>query len=162
MTDAAGGPASDVPPGIDERAPARGAGEIDVAAAPELVWAVLTDFARWPSWNPDVKSISVDGPAAPGTTFRWRAGPGTITSTIQRVERPRLIAWTGRTLGIRAIHIWYLEPRDGGTAVRTEESFDGLLPRLLRGPTRKALQSGLDKGLGHLKAEAERRARAGR
>jgi uncharacterized protein YndB with AHSA1/START domain len=101
------------------------AGEIEIAASPEAVWEVLTVFARWPSWNPDVKSMSVQGPVAPGTVFRWKAGPGTITSTIQRVEPPWQIAWSGRTFGIKAIHFWQLEPRGGKTFVRTEESFEG-------------------------------------
>ena len=53
----------------------------------------------------------------PGSTFRWKAGPGTITSTLQRVERPRVIAWAGRTFGIKANHVYTLEPRDGKTLV---------------------------------------------
>ena len=89
--------------------------------------------------------------------FRWKAGPGTITSTIQRAEPPRLIAWTGRTLGISAIHFYRLEPRDGRTFVRTEESYDGLVARLLRGSLQKTLDTALAEGLGYLKNEAERR-----
>jgi hypothetical protein len=137
-----------------------GASEAEIAAAPEAVWEVLTAFERWPSWNPDVKSMAVQGPVAPGSVFRWKAGPGTITSTIQRVEPPRQIAWIGRTLGIKAVHVWQLEPRDGRTFVRTEESFEGLLARLLRGSMQKTLDSSLADGLRYLKAEAERRAPA--
>lgn len=150
-------PAGRFPTGINERAPVVGASEIEVAAAPEAVWDVLTAFDRWPSWNPDVKSMSMQGAVVEGSVFRWKAGPGTITSTIRRVEPPRLIAWTGKTLGIRAIHFWWLEPRDGRTFVRTEESFDGLVARLFGGPVQKALDSGLEDGLRHLKAEVERR-----
>jgi uncharacterized protein YndB with AHSA1/START domain len=143
--------------GINERAPVVGRSEIEVAAAPEAVWEVLTSFERWPSWLRDVKSMSVEGPIAAGTVFRWKAGPGTITSTIQRVERPRVIAWTGRTLGIKAIHFWHLEARDGATFVRTEESYEGLTARLLRGSLQKTLDRALDDGLEDLKAEVERR-----
>jgi Polyketide cyclase / dehydrase and lipid transport len=88
----------------------------------------MAAFERWPSWNRDVKSMTMQGPVAPGSVFRWKAGPGTIESTIQRVEQPRLIAWTGKTLGIKAIHFWHLEPRDGKTFVRTEESYEGSSP----------------------------------
>lgn len=143
--------------GINERAPIVGASEIEIAATSEVVWEVLTAFERWPSWNPDVKSVSVQGGVAAGSQFRWKAGPGTITSTIQRVEAPRLIAWTGKTLGIRAIHFWWLEPRDDKTFVRTEESYEGLVTRLFRRSIQKALDSGLEDGLRYLKAEAERR-----
>ena len=132
--------------------------EVEIAADPEIVWAVLTELGRWPEWNPEVKSVSLDGPLVEGTTFRWRAGPGTIVSTIGRLEPPRLIGWTGQTLGITAVHVWLLEPRAGATHVRTEESWDGLVARLLRGSLRKMLQRGIDTGLGHLRAEAERRA----
>lgn len=143
---------------IKTDAPGVARGEIEVAAAPEIVWDVLTDIAGWPGWNPDVKSASLEGPLAPGMQFRWKAGPGTITSTLQRVEPPRSIAWTGRTMGIEAVHVHRLEPRGDATLVRSEESWDGLLVRLLRRSLTRSLQRAIDSGLGHLKAEAERRA----
>jgi hypothetical protein len=62
-------------------------------------------------------------------------------------------------MGIKAFHVWRLEPRNGQTSVRTEESFDGLVARLLRGSLQKTLDKSLEEGLQHLKAEAERRAR---
>jgi len=124
------------------------------------VWDVLTSIERWPSWNPSVKSVAMQGDLAEGSTFRWKAGPGTITSTIQRIEAPRLIAWTGKTLGIDAIHVHTLEPQAGKTLVRTEESYEGLVARLFRGPLQKTLDSALDDGLRYLKAEAERRSTA--
>jgi hypothetical protein len=143
--------------GVNERAPVVGASEIEIGAAPEAVWEVLTSLERWPSWNPDVKSMSVEGPVDEGTVFRWKAGPGTIESTIRRVEPPRLIAWTGKTLGIKAIHFWHLEPRNSGTRVRSEESYEGLVTRVLRGPLQKTLDKALGDGLQYLKTEVERR-----
>jgi hypothetical protein len=142
--------------GINQQAPIIGANEIEIAAAPEVVWEVLAGFERWPSWNPDVKSMSVQGPIAEGSVFRWKAGPGAITSTIRRVEPPRLIAWTGETFGIKAIHFWYFEARNGRTFVRTEESYDGLVARLFRRPLQKTLDRALADGTRYLKAEAER------
>ena len=136
-----------------------GTSEIEIAAPPELVWDVLTAIDRWPSWNPQVKSMDMQGGIAEGSQFRWKAGPGTITSTIRRVEPPRLIAWTGKTFSIDAIHVYRLEARDGKTFVRTKESYEGLVARLFRGPLQKTLDAALEEGLGHLKAEAERRAR---
>jgi hypothetical protein len=38
-----------------------GSSEIEVTAAPALVWAVLTEIDRWPSWNPAVESVSFEG-----------------------------------------------------------------------------------------------------
>jgi uncharacterized protein YndB with AHSA1/START domain len=143
---------------IDSSASAIASGEIDVHASPAAVWRVLTDFAAWPSWNPDVKSVEIDGPLDPGTTFRWRAGPGTITSTLREVDPPRRIVWTGETLGITAIHVYELEPRDDVTLVRSAESWDGLVVRLLRRRMSKTLAETTAAGLEHLKRQAERQA----
>ena len=143
--------------GINTSAPVLGQSEIEIAARPELVWEVLTTIERWPDWNPAVKKVSMRDGLAPGSTFRWKAGPGTITSTLQRVERPRVIAWAGRTFGIKANHVYTLEPRDGKPLVTTEESYDGLVSRLFRRPLQKTLDRAFAEGLGYLKAEAERR-----
>ncbi len=145
---------------VDRDAPVVGSSEAQVAALPEVVWDVLAGFETWPSWNPDVKSVQIDGPVAEGTTFRWKSKPGTIRSRIERLDRPGLIGWSGRTLGIDAVHVWRLEPRDGGTFVRTEESFSGLLPRLMRGRIQRTLDAALETGVRQLKTEAERRSGA--
>jgi hypothetical protein len=145
---------------IDRDAPAVARAETKIAADPETVWEILTGFESWPSWNPDVSSVVLDGDVAEGTVFRWKTGRATITSTLRQVERSHVVAWTGKTTGIDAVHVWRLEPRDGGTLVQTEESWQGLLVRLLSGPMRKSLQKAVDGGLEHLKAEAERRARS--
>ena len=142
--------------GVNQGAPIVGRDEIEIGTPPEVVWDVLTAFEGWPAWNRDVRSVRMQGPIAKGSVFRWKAGPGTIESTIQRVEPPQLIAWTGKTLGIKAIHFWWLEPRKEHTLVRTEESYEGLVARVLRGPIQKALESALENGLRYLKAEAER------
>ena len=133
-----------------------GSSEIEVAAAPELVWAVLTEVERWPSWNPAVESVSFGRSFEEGAEFSWKAGPGTITSTIRDVDALRRTAWTGTSFGIKAIHVHTLESRDAGTLVRTEESYTGLVASLLRRPLRRMLNRTLQGELEHLKAEAER------
>jgi hypothetical protein len=145
----------------DQKAPVYGTGEVEVAADPETVWSVLADIQGWPSWNPDITAATLHGPVQPGTTFSWKSGPGTITSTFQLVDRPTELAWTGKTLGIPAIHVYRLRPSDqrlGHTVVWTEESWSGLLARLLRRRFTTTLKTAIDTGLARLKAEAERRA----
>jgi uncharacterized protein YndB with AHSA1/START domain len=138
-------------------APVRSKRELEIAAPPEVVWEVLTGFEQWPKWNPEVKSMKIDGPVAPGTEFRWKSGPGTIVSTLEQVDPPRYIRWRGRTLSVKAIHEWRLEPANGGTRVETDESFSGFLARLFRGSLQKTLDRSTESGLEHLKREAERR-----
>jgi uncharacterized protein YndB with AHSA1/START domain len=143
--------------GINQAAPVVASGETEIVAACEVVWEVLTGIEQWPSWNPDVKSVSMHGALSEGSEFRWKGGPGTITSTLEHVEAPRRIAWSGTTFGIEAMHVYALEARDGVTLVRTEESYHGLVARLFRGRLQKTLESSLASGLRQLKAEAERR-----
>lgn len=144
---------------INRDAPVVGWSEIEIAATPEVAWNVLTAIGRWPSWNPAVRSIGFEEGLDEGSEFRWKAGPGSITSTIREVDSPRRIVWRGSSFGIKAIHVHTFEPRAGGTFVRTEESYDGLVARLLRRRLQKTLDSTLDDELRHLKAEAEGRAR---
>lgn len=142
----------------EKKAPVTGRAEIEIGAPPRVVWDVLTRLESWPNWNTDVKWMRFDGPLAPGTEFRWKAGPGTIVSRIDRVEAPRYISWHGRTLTIDAYHQWWLEPRNGGTLVRTEEPFSGALARIFKWPLQKMLDKSFADALERLKREAERQA----
>jgi len=145
---------------IDQNAPVIAYEQIHIAADVRTVWDVLGDIEAWPRWNKAVRSVTVHGPVAPGTTFDWKAGPGTIKSRIAEVDAPGRIVWTGMTFGIRAVDAFSLEAADGGTLVRQGESWDGLPVRLMRGRMERSLRSSLRDGLASLKAEAERRAGA--
>jgi hypothetical protein len=146
---------------VDHDAPAVATSEAAISAAPERVWDVIADFASWPEWDPNVRFVEIDGPVEPGTEFRWKAGV-TITSRLEEVERPRHLAWTGRTFGVKAAHVWFFERRGDNTLARTEESWTGFLPRLIRGPMRRTLQRSLDESLANLAAEVGRRSANGR
>jgi hypothetical protein len=74
------------------------------------------------------------------------------------VNPPNEIAWTGKTMGISAIHVFRFEAREGGTLAGSEESWEGLIPSLLKGWSRKTLKKSIEDVLSHLKAESERRA----
>ena len=144
------------PIAINEQAPAIAVAEAEILAWPEAVWDLIAGIERWPEWNPDVKTAVLDGPLTEGTTFRWKAGPSTITSQLIAVERPRLIAWTGSMMGIRAVHVWHVRAVEERTLLRSEESWEGVLPSVLRGMLRRSLQQSLEAGVAHLKTEAER------
>lgn len=146
---------------IDRTAPVIARTQALIAADPQTVWNTLTDFESWPEWKEDVRSLTLSGPIAPGSTFEWKAGPGTIRSRFAEVDAPRTIAWTGSTFGTSAIDVFRLEAEDGGTLVTEEESWDGLLARVFRSRMHRSLQSGIGRGIQSLKAEAERRAARG-
>lgn len=142
---------------INRAAPATAEDELQIDARPSTVFSVMAAIAEWPSWNPDVRSVHLEGPVEPGAVFRWKAGPGTLTSRVEVVDPPREITWTGTTMGIRAVHTFRFEPRGGGTLARSEESWEGLLPRLLKGYSRRTLATGIRQVLAALKVEAEHR-----
>jgi uncharacterized protein YndB with AHSA1/START domain len=143
---------------INRNAPATAEGELGIDAAPQTVFSVISAIDQWPSWNPDVRTMRVESPVQPGTVFRWKAGPSTLTSTLQVVDPPTEIAWTGTTMGIKAVHVFRFQASDEGTLARSEESWEGLLARLLKGYSRRTLDKGIRNVLAHLKVEAERRA----
>jgi hypothetical protein len=150
---------------INRDAPATAIVEAFIAAPLGLVWSVQTNIGEWDRWNPEMAHVDLRGPLAPGTEFRWKSGGASITSTIQELEPQRRIAWTGRTFGMRAAHVWTFTEQQGGVLVRTEESlesFDGLVVRLFPGPMRRMLASSLQKWLSALRAECERRFQAGK
>ena len=145
---------------INSGAPATASGELVIAASREVVWDVISDIGAWPSWNSDVKTSRLEGPLAVGSVFRWKAGGASLTSTLRVVDAPRELSWSGRTMGIRAIHIFRLESSDGGTLARSEESWEGFVPTLLKGYSRRTLDRGIRSVLRLLKDETERRAGA--
>lgn len=143
---------------VNRKAPVIASSEIEVAAPIEIVWDVISAIDQWPRWNPAISSASLNGALAPGSVFRWKAGPGTITSTLHQVDPPHEMGWTGKTMGIRALHVYRLDPREGGTQVTSTESWEGLPVRLARSRMQTTLEAALGPGLEALKREAERRA----
>jgi hypothetical protein len=123
------------------------------------VFAVTSAIDQGPSWNPDVRSVELSGPVRPGTVFRWKAGPGSLTSTLRVVDPPHEIAWTGTTMGIRAVHVFRFQATDGGSLARSEESWNGPLPACSRDSVATPWTRGIRSVLASLKTEAERRVR---
>jgi uncharacterized membrane protein len=135
--------------------------EIEIDAPPETVWAVQTGIEFWPEWQDDVSSVEVGGELAVGTSFKWKANGASIRSTVQELEPGRSIGWTGKSLGMQAIHVWRFEPSGSGTRVVTEESLSGWFATLLRLFDRAFLDKSLAGALRALKDEAERRTASG-
>jgi hypothetical protein len=101
--------------------------KIDIEAAPEAVWGVLSDLPSYPSWNPFIREAS--GTLATGERLE--------------AEADRELRWRGRLL-VRGLfdgeHRFAIEPTARGSRLVQEERFTGLLvPFLSRGLRRGTL-----------------------
>lgn len=136
-------------------APAFAGHHIHIEAPPEKVWALISDIDHWSSWQPDIPTAKLLGPLAPGSRFRWNSGGTGVSSTLEEVDQPHRLGWTGRAMGAKARHVWALRPEGSGTTVTTEESFEGLVVVLLKGRMQRLLDDSLQKWLAALKKAAE-------
>lgn len=127
--------------------------DIVIDAAPARVWQVLTDFARYPVWNPFIRRIasspSTDAPLRRGARLTVALQPPgardmSFRPTLRVVDEARELSWLGR-LGVPGLfdgeHRFVLQPQGANrTRLWQRERFAGLLVPLLwrqiAGPTR--------------------------
>jgi len=105
-----------------------------IAAPPEAVWAVLTDGARWSSWDSGV--TDVEGRIQPGetVTVRSEASPGrAFPVKVTAFEAPRRLEFTGgMPLGLfRGVRTYTLTPTGSGTRFDMREQYTGPLLGLI-------------------------------
>jgi hypothetical protein len=105
---------------------------IEIAAPPMAVWAVLTDLARYPEWNPLFPEAS--GEAAVGKRIKLRSvHPAngrmmTVKPRILAAEPGVELRWAASLPGIiSGEHSFVLSPANGGTRLVQSESLRGLL-----------------------------------
>jgi len=142
---------------IDYNAPLRAKRDILISAPLEKVWSEITKIDRWFEWQTDVTSSKLDGELAVGTMFYWKAKGLSIRSTIEVLVPMQSIGWTGKSLGMQAVHIWTFDVRKEGTHVATEESLSGWFPRILKVFDSHFLEKSLRNSLQVLKAHVEGR-----
>lgn len=140
---------------IDHDAPLTARDQVSIDAPVEKVWADLTAIERWPDWQSGVSSAELEGPLDTGTRFEWKANGLKVVSTIEILEPEHRIGWSGKSMGMNAIHRWELEQEHEGTRVVTEESLSGWLAWMLKVFDRDFLKKSLDASLQELKAQAE-------
>lgn len=125
------------------------------------MWAVLTDFAGYPEWNPFIRRISgdlregarlevrIEPPGARATTFK---------PTVRSVEANRELRWLGRLLlpGIfDGEHSLGIEPLEGSRSRFVQfERFSGVLVGLVKGTLQKT-EVGFEQMNAALKARVE-------
>ena len=135
--------------------------EIEIDAPPERVWAVVSDFAAYPEWNPFIRRIG--GELREGARLEVRIEPPdtramTFKPTVRAVEANRELRWLGRLLlpGVfDGEHSLRIEPLDSGRSRFIQsERFTGLLVGLLGGTLSKT-EAGFEQMNAALKARAE-------
>jgi hypothetical protein len=112
--------------------------EIEIDAPPERVWSVLTDFRRYPEWNPFITNI--EGALSVGDTLDLRVSPPESSEHRLRpkllvCEAPRELRWRGH-LFIKGLldgeHFFQVhDAGDGRTRFVHGEDFSGILLRFL-------------------------------
>ena len=106
-----------------------------IKAAPEVIWAILTDAPRYPEWDPGVDRI--EGQIAPGAqvTAYTKLSPGrAFPAKVTEFVPGRKMVWSGgMPLGLfRGVRTFTLTPQaDGTTAFELREAFSGPLLGLI-------------------------------
>jgi hypothetical protein len=111
--------------------------ETEIDAAPAAVWAVLTDFAGYPDWNPFI--TEAEGTLGVGEILTLRMMPGgkpqTFTPEVLAVRENVELRWLGALRWswlFSAEHRFALSAVGDGTRLIHSEMFRGVLVPLLR------------------------------
>ncbi len=140
---------------IDVNAPLMARKEITIDAPVELVWQIQSDINNWSKWQKDVSFAKLHGKLVKGTVFTWKAMGMNITSELQEVIEQKTIEWSGKSIGMYAIHRWSFQKHGSKTKVITEESLSGWFPKLIKVVKPNFLEQSLFKALQTLKNYVE-------
>lgn len=144
---------------VQSDAPLHARQAVVIAAPREKVWALLTGFSAWPSWQPEISRMSAPRAVREGETFVWKTGDTEITSQIALVRPNEELAWTGTASVAKAIHVWRLSsPTPDTTRIETEETMDGPLLTWFYG--QKELDRDMARSLANLTTAATAPSRA--
>jgi uncharacterized protein YndB with AHSA1/START domain len=114
--------------------------QCNIKAPPAQVWALLTDAARFPSWNSTVTKIEgtialgqvleVKVPADPKRTFK----PKVTRFEEQKDGGEKMMEWSdGFAPMFRGVRTFTLTPTETGTAFTMTEVFSGVMLPMIRG-----------------------------
>ena len=103
-----------------------------IRAAPESVWAILTDGTKWTTWNTTIEQL--EGSIASGSKLRVfpRLSPGrTFPVRVTEFTPPQRVIWTGgMPLGLfKGVRTYTIGPTDGGVEFTMEAVFQVFWPR---------------------------------
>ncbi len=140
---------------INYTAPVQCRQSIIINANSVAVWKTLTDINKWQTWQKEIKTAKLNGPLQPDTTIDWKTGGIKIHSTIHTSEPYAHFGWSGKTIGLFAIHNWKITELNKQTEVVVEESMEGILATLFKKTFNKRLDKSVRTWLEFLKKECE-------
>jgi uncharacterized protein YndB with AHSA1/START domain len=127
------------------------------AASPASVWRVWSDPQRWPDWNPDVESMTLDGAFTTGAhaTMRTRAGR-THRMQITDVSPPRQFVMETRAApGMRMRFRCTVDPDGTGARIAQGVEMSGPVGALAARRAAPKIARGFEPILVALAARAE-------
>ncbi|MEM9460753.1 MAG: SRPBCC domain-containing protein [Myxococcota bacterium] len=108
---------------------------VNIAAAPDEVWALLTDAPGYPAWNSTV--ISIDGTIAPGEQIALKATidpKRTFDLTVSTFEPGQRLVWEDGGRAFKGVRTFTLTSRgDGTTDVTMAEVLTGSMMGMIEG-----------------------------
>ena len=133
--------------------------EIAIAAPPERVWAVLTDFASMPEWSSNLQGIEGDFRDGGRITAHFKVGSRlrSFEHPSIRVEPGRSFEWSDRYApGLRDHHVYLVAdaPNGGSRFVQTDVA-RGPLGRLFGRRIMEATQRNYERFNRELKTRVE-------
>ena len=127
----------------------------DVVSTAERLWDILADVKAWPEWQ---GTSYVDPPTArpqEGSTFAAELGGHTWNVTVTEADRPRRLVWSGRQMGLKAVHEWEFAEAGGRTQALSRDTISGWPLLVARAAVGKKVSEHDQKWLASLKVKAE-------
>jgi len=121
--------------------------EIEIDAAPEKVWEIISDVDKWHEWSPTINAS--EGQAEVGSTVAitmmskeaGKDGPKYSPKIIQ-MDKPSYFHWRAHMMAgfiFTNDKIIELEKTEAGTKVIHKETFKGLMAAAMKGQMKKGV-----------------------
>jgi hypothetical protein len=125
-------------------------------APPEAVWRIWSDTNTWPTWNPDVRTVSLEGPFTTGTTGSMTTGAGTHRIRLENVVSGRSFDLVTSPIPATTFRFHCeVTPADGGSTISQGLSMSGLLAPIFSPLMGNRIASSFEPILAGLAREAE-------
>jgi uncharacterized protein YndB with AHSA1/START domain len=105
--------------------------EIEIAASPEKVWAILVEAVKWPDWYKGAQEVVIANSdlsfLQKNSVFTWKTMGLNFKSTVKEFDPASRLSWESKKKSIQGYHAWVIIPTATGCRVITDESQNGWL-----------------------------------